>query len=377
MSDIVISGTGVYTPTHVISNEELVTSFNSYVDQFNHDNRDGIASGSITPMDYSSCNFIEKASGIKQRYVVIKEGILETDRMMPLVPRRPDDSLSITAEMAINASREAFSRAGRKPEEVDLVIYGASTSERPWPAVAVEIQKELGCGGYAFDMTVACSTGTFGISTAFDALQSGSARCALVVNPEYASPQLNYRDRDSHFIFGDVATACIVERFESAQAEHLFKIVDRKLETHFSNNIRTNAGYLTRVEPDLSYGRFFEQDQYFIQNGRKVFKELLPIICKLVKGQLQENALDITQIRRMWLHQANINMNMYVARELLGRDPDFLDAPVILDEYANTASAGSIIAFHKYHDDFSSGEWGILCSFGAGYSIGSLLLQKV
>ncbi len=377
MSDIVISGTGVYTPPHVISNEELVASFNSYVDQFNHNNRDGIASGSIVPKEHSSCNFIEKASGIKQRYVVIKEGILETDRMMPLVPRRPDTSLSITAEMAINASREAFSRAGRKPEEVDLVIYGASTSERPWPAVAVEIQNELSCGGYAFDMTVACSTGTFAISTAVDALQSGSARCALVVNPEYASPQVNYRDRDSHFIFGDVATACIVERCESAQAEHLFRIVDRKLETHFSNNIRTNAGFLTRAEPDLSYERFFEQDQYFIQNGRKVFKELLPIICKLVRGQLQENTLDISQIRRMWLHQANINMNMFVARELLGRDPDFLDAPVILDEYANTASAGSIIAFHNYHDDFCSGELGILCSFGAGYSIGSLLLQKV
>jgi len=141
MSDIVISGTGVYTPPHVISNEELVTSFNRYVDHFNHDNRDEIASGSIIPLEYSSCSFIEKASGIKQRYVVIKEGILETDRMMPLVPRRPDDSLSITAEMAINASQEAFSRSGRKPEDIDLVIYGASTSERPWPAVSVEIQK--------------------------------------------------------------------------------------------------------------------------------------------------------------------------------------------------------------------------------------------
>jgi len=377
MSDIVISGTGVYTPPHIISNDELVTSFNSYVDLFNHDNHDGIVSGSISPMEYSSCKFIEKASGIKQRYVMVKEGILDTDRMMPLVPRRDDDALSITAEMAISASQEAFLHAGRGPEEIDLVIYGASTSERPWPSVAVEIQNELGCRGYAFDMTVACSTGTFGISTAFDALQSGSARCVLVVNPEYASPQLNYRDRDSHFIFGDVATACIVEPHESARTGHLFKIVDRKLETHFSNNIKTNAGFLTRVEPDLSYERFFEQDQYFIQNGRKVFKELLPLICNLVSSQLQENRLDISQIKRMWLHQANINMNMFVARELLGRDPDFLDAPVILDEYANTASAGSIIAFHKYHDDFTSGEWGIMCSFGAGYSIGSLLLQKI
>ena len=106
--------------------------------------------------------------------------------------------------------------AGKKPEEIDLVIYGASTSERPWPAVAVEIQAALGCSGYAFDMTVACSTATFGISTAVDALLAGTATCALVVNPEYTSPQINFRDRDSHFIFGDVATACILEREETA-----------------------------------------------------------------------------------------------------------------------------------------------------------------
>jgi len=68
---------------------------------------------------------------------------------------------------------------------------------------------------------------------------------------------------------------------------------------------------------------------------------------------------------------------MFVARNLLGRTPEFHEAPVVLDEYANTASAGSIIAFHKYKDDFSSGDKGILCSFGAGYSIGSLILEKL
>ncbi|WP_163340039.1 beta-ketoacyl-ACP synthase III [Desulfopila sp. IMCC35008] len=377
MSGIVISGTGVYNPPHVITNEELVESFNAYVDRYNSDNNTAIASGKLEPLEYSSCEFIEKASGIKQRYVVIKEGILDIDRMMPVVPRRPDEQLSLTAEMAIEAGLEALQRAGRKPEDIDLVIYGASTSERPWPAVGVEIQKELGCVGYAYDMTVACSTGTFAISAAYDAIVSGTATCALVVNPEYTSPQINYRDRDSHFIFGDVATACVVEKEEAARGKNLFRITSRKLQTHFSNNIRTNSSYLTKVEPAVTFERFFEQDQFFIQQGRKVFKELLPLICKLVRAQMAELDVGIDQIRRMWLHQANINMNMFVARDLLGRPPEFMDAPVILSEYANTASAGSIIAFHKYHDDFIPGEMGILCSFGAGYSIGSLFLQKV
>ncbi len=79
----------------------------------------------------------------------------------------------------------------------------------------------------------------------------------------------------------------------------------------------------------------------------------------------------------MWLHQANINMNLFVARQLLGRDAEFDEAPVVLDDYANTASAGSIIAFHKYHEDLFPGDKGIICSFGAGYSIGSLIVEKV
>jgi beta-ketodecanoyl-[acyl-carrier-protein] synthase len=308
---------------------------------------------------------------------MIKEGILDIRRMMPIIPRRAETDLSITAEMAIAAAREAMERANKRPEDIDLVIYGASTSERPWPAVAVEIQAALGCKGYAFDMTVACSTATFGISTALDALLSKTATCALVVNPEYASPQINFRDRDSHFIFGDVATACILEKEETATGKHVFRVLDRQLKTQFSNNIRTNASFLTKAEPDITFSRFYEQDQYFVQQGRKVFKELLPLICNLIETQLGTMKIDIRDIRRMWLHQANINMNLFVARHLLGRDAEFDEAPVVLDEYANTASAGSIIAFHKYHDDLAPGDKGIICSFGAGYSIGSLIVEKV
>ncbi len=377
MSNVVISGTGLFTPPHVITNAELVQAYNAYSDAYNAVNSEAIDSGEIEILKHSSSEFIEKASGIKQRYVMIKDGILDIDRMMPVVPRRPNDALSITAEMSIAAAHEALKQANKMPEDIDLVIYGASTSERPWPAVAVEIQQALGCCGYAFDMTVACSTGTFALSTAVDAILSGTVTCALIVNPEYASPQINYRDRDSHFIFGDVATACIVEKQQTSSGQNTFKILGRKLETHFSNNIRTNASYLTRSEPNITLDRFFEQDQFFIQNGRKVFKELLPLICNHVKNQLKKYDFNINHMRRMWLHQANINMNMFVARNLLGRVPEFHEAPVVLDEYANTASAGSIIAFHKYKDDFTPGDKGILCSFGAGYSIGSLILEKL
>jgi len=376
-SSVVISGTGLYTPPHIITNEELVASYNAYAERCNQANQAAIEHGELAALPPSSREFIEKASGIKQRHVVNKDGILDIDRMMPLLPRRGEGQLCYSGEMGVFAARAALAQAGRKAEEIDLVICGASTSERPWPAVAIEIQNELGCGGYAFDMTAACASATFALSSACDALLAGSARRALVINSELMTPQINYRDRDSHFIFGDAATACVLEREDDASASPLYRIVHSRLKTSFSYNIHSHCSFTTMAEPDITLARFFAADQFFIQRGRKVFRELLPMICALVEEQLRDNGIAVNRLRRLWLHQANINMNEYVAHHLLGREASREEAPVVLDEYANAVSTGSIIAFHKYRDDFQSGDLGLICSFGAGYSIGSIIVQKV
>jgi beta-ketodecanoyl-[acyl-carrier-protein] synthase len=374
---VVISGTGVFTPPHVVSNEELVQAHNAWADIFNRDNAAAIETGEVAEAQHSSVEFIEKASGIKQRHAMYKEGILDIERMLPVVPRRQPEELSITAEMAVAAAKQALSNTGKQASDIDLVICGATTSERPWPAVAIEIQHELGCVGYGFDMTVACSSATFGMSMAIDALLTGSATCALVVNPELFTPQLNFRDRDSHFIFGDVATAVILEPEKAASSAQQFRVLDRKLKTSFSNNIRFGYGFLTRAEPNLTLERFFAADQWFVQQGRKVFRELLPLVVNLVGQQIEAYGIKISDIKRMWLHQANINMNQFAAQKLLGRKAQDEEAPNVLAEYGNTASAGSIVAFHKFNQDLQSGDRGLICSFGAGYSVGSLLVEKV
>jgi len=377
MPSVVISGTGLYAPPQIITNEELVASYNAYAERYNQEHQAAIDRGELTALKPSSCEFIEKASGIKQRHVVAKDGLLDINRMMPLVPKRGEDELCYSAEMAVAAARDALAQAGRKAEEIDLVICAASTSERPWPAVAIEIQHELGCGGYAFDMSAACAGATFALSTACDALLSGSARRALVLNPELLSLQVDYRNRDSHFIFGDAASACVLELEDEASAGLLYRILHRRLKTSFSYNIYTHRNFTTMLEPGLTLERLFVADQFFVQHGRKVFREMLPMICKLVEGQLRDSGIPVDRLRRLWLHQANINMNNYVAHHLLGREASREEAPVILAEYANAVSAGSIIAFHKYRDDLASGDLGLICSFGGGYTIGSIIVQKV
>ncbi|OUS37989.1 beta-ketoacyl-ACP synthase III, partial [Rhodobacterales bacterium 56_14_T64] len=191
-----ITGTGVFTPSQIITNAELVQAFNAYADLTNAKNAEAIAAGNIEPMAHSSVEFILKASGIEQRYVMDKSGILDPEIMYPQLRQRSDDDPSIMAEMALDAAHKALAQAGRTAADVDLVICAASNLERAYPAVAIEIQQLLGIQGFAFDMNVACSSATFGIQAAADMVRSGSVRAALVVNPEICSGHLEWRDRD-------------------------------------------------------------------------------------------------------------------------------------------------------------------------------------
>ena len=367
----VISATGLYTPPDSISNDELVASFNTYVARFNAENADAIAAGTVEALQPSSVEFIEKASGIKARHVVSKAPILDPDTMCPRLPERPNEDLSILAEIGVAAAREALARAGRDARDVDAVLCACSNLQRAYPAIAIEIQDALGIEGFGFDMNVACSSATFGIQTAADFIRAGNARSVLVVNPEICSGHLNWRDRDSHFIFGDVATAVLVEEKSIAPAGH-WEILGTKLKTQFSNNIRNNFGFLNRTAPETRDAR----DKLFVQEGRKVFKEVVPMVAEMITQQLDRLNLMPTHLRRMWLHQANTWMNRLIATKVLGHEPDADESPTVLDTYANTSSAGSIIAFHKHHADFTAGEIGLICSFGAGYSAGTVFVRK-
>ena len=372
MSEVVISGTGLYRPPHVITNAELVESFNRYVDLQNAAHAAEIAAGARQPMVHSSVEFIEKASGIQQRYVIDKDGVLDPTRMKPRFSPRRDEELSLMAEIAVDAGRQALAAAGREAGEIDAVYCAAANMQRAYPAMACEIQAALGCGGYGFDMNVACSSATFAIEQAANAVRSGTARRVLVVDPEITSAHLEWRDRDCHFIFGDVCTAVVVEAADEARSAERWQVLGTKLVTQYSNNIRNNAGFLNRCEdtdPDA-------RDKTFMQEGRKVFKEVVPMASAHIEQHLGALGFEPTQVRRYWLHQANLGMNQLIVKRLVGQDVGDDLAPIILSEYANTASAGSIIAFHLHRADLQAGDLGVICSFGAGYSIGSVIVRK-
>lgn len=367
-----ISGSGVFTPEQVITNDELVVAFNAYAEKFNTENADAITAGDVEAKGPSSSEFIFNASGIEQRHVMDKAGVLDPDMMHPCLRERGNDETGIMAEMALDACGKALEQAGRSAEDIDLVICAASNHERPYPAIAIEIQELMGASGFAFDMNVACSSATFGIQAAADMIRSGSVRCAVVVSPEICSGHLEWRDRDCHFIFGDVCTAVVLERAEDARGAH-FIVRSTRCATQFSNNIRNNNGFLRRSRPD---GMADRRDMQFVQEGRKVFKEVLPLVSNHISAHLRDEDVTPEGLKRLWLHQANKSMNDFIGKKVLGRGPTPEEQPNILQDYANTSSAGSIVAFSKYSNDLNVGDQGLICSFGAGYSVGSVLVER-
>ncbi|MDG2522453.1 beta-ketoacyl-ACP synthase III [Caulobacter segnis] len=372
MHQAVIAATGLFTPPHSVSNTELVDAFNTFVERFNTANAAAIEAGEVQALSPSSPEFIEKASGIKSRFVMNKTGVVDPEIMRPIIPERPNEEISVLAEIAVEAAKNAIAAWGKPVSEIGAVLCAASNMQRAYPAMAIEVQQALGIDGFAFDMNVACSSATFGIKTAADFIATGSAKAVLMVNPEICSAHLNFKDRDSHFIFGDVATAVIVERAEDVPEGKGWDILGTRLKTQFSNNIRNNFGFLNNAAPE----GIGQKDKLFVQEGRKVFREVVPMVSEMIVEHANNIGVDPHGLKRMWLHQANINMNEMIGRKVLGRDPAPGENVIILDEYANTSSAGSIIAFHLHHDGFKSGDEGLICSFGAGYSAGTVFVRK-
>ena len=366
-----ITGYGVWHPETSLDNAELCEAFNEFVRRDNAKHADAIAAGTREALRESSPEFIVKASGIERRYVQDKTGLVDPERMWPNIPERPSDQVSLQAEYAVNAARKALAVAGRVGEDVDLVILGASCLQRSYPALAIEVQDQIGAVGHGYDISLGCATGTQALQLASQAIQLGESRCALVVLPELTSPHLNWRDRDAHFILGDAAVAMILEPTDRARPG-AWEIRSTRMASRWSNNIRNNFGFMNRCDPSTVDA----PDKLFHQHGRRVFKDVVPMAEKFVLESLAVHGIDAHQVARYWLHQANQNMNDLIAKRILGREATPTEAPLVLAEYGNTASAGSLIAFSLFNEDLPTGSIGLMSAFGAGYSLGALVLQR-
>jgi beta-ketodecanoyl-[acyl-carrier-protein] synthase len=363
LNAVVIAATGVFTPEPTISNEELAVAFNAFADAYNQEHAAAIQAGERLAKKPIDPQQVEAITGVKSRHVLDKTGVLDPARMRPSFPIRTEGALSITASMGLAACEEALARAKRKARDVDVVICAASSMERPYPAIAVEIQHALGIEGFAYDLNAAGASAVFGVQQAASLIRAGQANSVLVVSPEICSAHVDWRDRDSCCLFGDAASAVLVEAAAIAPPGS-WAILGAVLKTRYSDAIRWDAGFLGGSSNLLA------------QDARKVQKELAPFVSDMVLGHLAELHLEAKQLRRLWLSQLSVSVTKAVAQGVLGREPNADECPLLLETYANISSAGAIAAFHKTSGDLGAGERGLICAFGAGYAASAIFLAK-
>lgn len=368
-----IGGIGVSIPEASIANDELVASYNAWAQ---NENLERAARGEAAVRE-SSSDFIVNASGIRNRHVYERDGILDPNRMAPRIPGREDHELSVLAEFGLGAAKRALDDAGVDAAQLDLVICSNSHPQRPYPALAIEIQQALGAGGAAFDMGLGCSSALAALHVATNLVRAGAHQRILVVVPELVTSHLDFRDRQTHFIFGDAAVAFLVEGLgEKEERAGRFEIIGTSLWTQFSSNIRTNFGHLSRLAQDDPSVLHMEGN-LIKQVGNKVFKEVTVAGHQFIVDFLAGYDHTPATMRRFWLHQANARMNAMILKLAFGEEVGADRAPTVLDRLGNTAAAGAIIALEENHRDMKSGEYGLLCAFGAGYSIGGALLRMM
>ena len=315
LNRVVLTGTGLFTPSGSVTNDELVESLTTATLRWNEEHAAEIARGEFLAREVPTSKFILRASGVGHRYLIDRDGVLDPTRLRPRLRKRSEDELSLQAEIAVAAARGALAQAGREGSDVDAIVVGCSNLQRAYPALAIEIQAALGARGFGYDMNVACSSATFAIQNAVDALRSGHARRALVLNPELTSGHTNFELREFHFIFGDACTAVVLEceDAEGGGAGEAWEVIGTRLATQFSNNIRNDAGFLNRCEEPARE----PHELLFRQHGRQVANEVCPMVAEHLRVHLADAGIPVAEVKRLWLHQANLNMNRTIAKTLL------------------------------------------------------------
>lgn len=370
MQSSIIRATGFWTPPDTISNAELVSSYNAYAERFNREHAAAIAAGETAEVPLSSAEFITNASGIERRHVYEKSGILDIDTLTPRIPPRGFDDISVQAEFAMHAVRPALEKAGRDGSQIDGVIVASSAQQRNFPGLSCEIQNLIGSNGWSFDLTMACSSALYGLNLANAMIRSGQSQRILVCSPEIMTCINVHSRRDVHFIFGDAASAILVEADDGTPGG--WEVLGTHTQNKFSNHLRSDYGFINdaerTVDPDYRPG--------LDQDGHRVFKDVVSMAPVVARDLMARLDLEPEDIDRAWLHQANIRMVDMIAKRILGRDRTPQNTPSILEEYGNTSSSSVVMNFEMNSDDMKPGETGIMCAYGAGYGVGAAAVRK-
>ena len=316
-----IVGFGGYLPEIVMSNDDLAKTVET------------------------SDAWIFERSGIRQRHIA--------------------QTHETCAFMATAAARAALADAGAEAGVVDAVLVATATPDQAFPATAVRVQAALGCGGFGFDLSAACSGFVYALSVADAMIRAGQVRCVLVIGSEVYSRILNWQDRSTCVLFGDGAGAVLLRAVPGQGTG-----ADRGI---LSTHLHADGALGDILYVDGAVGQP-ERSGHLVMQGREVFRHAVGRMAAVVDEALAANGMTRGDLDWLVPHQANIRIIEGIGRKL-GLPAERV--VVTVDRHANTSAASIPLALAEAHADgrLQPGQLVLLEALGGGLTWGSALVR--
>lgn len=332
MRTIRITGTGSALPGRIVTNKEL------------------------EQMVETSDEWIRERTGIAERHVSVGETVVT---------------------LASEAAHKALEQAGKRAEEIDLILVATCSPEQYLPCCACQVQAAIGAvNALAFDVNAACSGFLFALNTADAYLRTGLAENALVIGSEVLSKLVDWTDRGSCILFGDGAGAVVVERCEASPG-----ILGRALHSDGTGGgvLQCGARELTTPYARTSAAKTDQKQQtddrehYIQMDGQEVYRFATRRVPQCIEEALADAGLAVPDIDLFVLHQANARIIDAVAKRLHADREKF---PTNLERVGNLSSASIPVLLDELHRQgkLHRGDRIVLAGFGAGLTIGACVM---
>jgi 3-oxoacyl-[acyl-carrier-protein] synthase-3 len=316
--------------------------------------------GSYVPSKILTNHDLEKMVETSDEWITTRTGIKE---------RRIAAENEYTSHMAAEAAKRAMNMAGVKPEEIDLVIIATITPDMPFPATACLVQEKIGAkNAAAFDLEAACSGFIYGLEVGQQFIMSRTYDTVLVIGAEKLSSIVNWSDRNTCVLFGDGAGAAVLQNREDSHGllTAVMGADGEKAELLFM----PGGGSRCPATKESVDARL----HYLQMDGKQAFKNAVQAMESAATEAMKRCEVDITKIKCIIPHQANMRIIDAVG-ERLGARPEQLF--VNLDKYGNTSAASVAIALDEAVSSgkVSRGDLILLVVFGAGLTWGAAVIE--
>ena len=317
------------------------------------------AVGMYVPEKIMDNKYFESIVDTNDEWIVSRTGIRER-RLM---------EIGATSDMAAKACEDLFKTTEVKPEEIDVIIVATVTPDMLFPATACLVQEKIGAkNAWGFDLSAACSGFLFALQTGASLIESGSYKKVIVVGSDKMSAITDYTDRNTCILFGDAASAVLLEPSEDLK----YGIKDSMLYVDGKGKNALNMKAGGSALPS-SHETVDQKLHYIYQDGKAVFKVAVKGMADISYEIMERNGLKSEDVSYLVPHQANLRIIDATAQRMgVSKDKVMIN----IDKYGNTTAATIPLCLTEYYraGKVKKGDNLILAAFGAGYTWGSIYL---